>query len=202
MFNTAYKINRQDKVIVIFQKLMATLVGSLLVGIGVNGFLVPNHLIDGGILGIALILHYFFHFQTGMTMVALSVPICVFATMNEKGYFFSSLQGLLLSSLCIDLLAPLRNQFFVSPLGSALIGGVIIGMGIGLMLRYKTSTGGTDLLAKIISARFSLNLAFVIIFLDGLIVLAGFTVLELDSFLYSCVAITVVGLTTFWIEGY
>jgi uncharacterized membrane-anchored protein YitT (DUF2179 family) len=202
MFNTAYKIIKQDKVIVIFQKLMATLVGSLLVGIGVNGFLVPNHLIDGGILGIALILHYFFHFQTGMTMVALSVPICVFATMNEKGYFFSSLQGLLLSSLFIDLLVPLRNQFFVSPLGSALIGGVIIGLGIGLMLRYKTSTGGTDLLAKIISARFSLNLAFVIIFLDGLIVLAGFTVLELDSFLYSCVAITIVGLTTFWIEGY
>jgi uncharacterized membrane-anchored protein YitT (DUF2179 family) len=197
-----YKIKTLDKVIVIFQKLMATIIGSLLLGIGVNGFLVPNHLIDGGILGIALILHYFFHFQTGMTMVALSVPICIFASLNERGYFFSSLQGLLISSLFIDLLAPLRNQFFVSQLGSALVGGVIIGTGIGLMLRYKTSTGGTDLIAKIISGKFSINLALVIIFLDGLIVLAGFTVLELDSFLYSCVAITTVGITTFLIEGY
>ncbi|MEH7009532.1 YitT family protein [Neobacillus niacini] len=187
--------------IVIFQKLMATIIGSLLLGIGVNGFLVPNHLIDGGILGIALILHYFFHFQTGMTMITLSVPICIFASLNERGYFFSSLQGLLISSLFIDLLAPLRNQFFVSHLGSALIGGVIIGTGIGLMLRYKTSTGGTDLIAKIISGKFSLNLALVIIFLDGLIVLAGFTVLELDSFLYSCLAISTVGVTTFLIEG-
>nr|WP_263327305.1 YitT family protein [Neobacillus sp. Marseille-Q6967] len=188
--------------IVIFQKLGATIIGSMLLGIGVNGFLVPHHLIDGGILGIALILHYFFHFQTGMTMIALSVPICLYATMNERGYFFSSLQGLLISSLCIDLFAPLRNEFFVSNLGSALIGGVIIGLGIGLMLRYKTSTGGTDLLAKIISGKFSLNLALVIILLDGLVVLAGFSFLELDSFLYSCMAITTVALTTFWIEGY
>jgi len=93
-------------VIVILQKLMATIIGSLLVGIGVNGFLVPNYLIDGGILGIALILHYFFDFQTGITMVALSLPICIFASMNERGYFLSSLQGLLLSSLFIDLLSP------------------------------------------------------------------------------------------------
>jgi uncharacterized membrane-anchored protein YitT (DUF2179 family) len=69
------------------------------------------------------------------------------------------------------------------------------------MLRYKTSTGGTDLIAKIISGKFSLNLALVIIILDGLIVLAGFTVLELDSFLYSCLAITTVGVTTFLFEG-
>jgi uncharacterized membrane-anchored protein YitT (DUF2179 family) len=199
---TYVKNKKLDKVIVIFQKLMATIIGSLLLGIGVNGFLVPNHLIDGGILGIALIFHYFFHFQTGMTMVALSVPICIFASLNEKGYFFSSLQGLLISSLFIDLLAPLRNQFFLSQIASALVGGVIIGTGIGLMLRYKTSTGGTDLIAKIISGKYSLNLALVIILLDGLIVLAGFTVLELDSFLYSCVAITIVAITTFLIEGY
>ncbi|MGX6445156.1 YitT family protein [Neobacillus sp. K501] len=190
-----------DKVIDIFQKFSATLIGSLLLGIGVNGFLVPHHLIDGGILGIALILHYFFHFQTGMTMVALSVPICLFALMNERGYFFSSLQGLLTSSLFIDLLSPLRNEFFVPVLGSALIGGVIIGTGVGLMLRYKSSTGGTDLLAKMISRKYSLNLALVIILVDGLIVIAGFTVLDVDRFLYSCVAITVVGLTTFWVEG-
>ncbi|MEH7436986.1 YitT family protein [Neobacillus drentensis] len=188
--------------IVILQKLMATIIGSMLVGIGVNGFLVPNYLIDGGILGIALILHYFFDFQTGITMVALSLPICIFASMNERGYFFSSLQGLLLSSLFIDLLAPLRHQFSVSHLTGALIGGVIIGTGVGLMLRYKSSTGGTDLLAKIISGTFSMNIALVIIVIDGLIVLAGFTVLSLDSFFYSCLAIATVGLTTSLFAGH
>jgi uncharacterized membrane-anchored protein YitT (DUF2179 family) len=187
--------------VIVIQKFMAMMIGSLLIGIGVNGFLVPNYLIDGGILGIALILHYFFHFKTGITMVALSLPICLFASMNERGYFFSSLQGLLVSSIFIDLLAPLRTQFVVSHFTGAVIGGIIIGTGVGLMLKYKSSTGGTDLLAKIISRSFSLNLALVIIFIDGLIVLAGLTVLSSDSFFYSCVAISTVGLTTFIIEG-
>lgn len=180
----------------IFQKLIATLVGSLLLGIGINGFLIPNHLIDGGIIGIALILHYFFEFQTGMIMLLLSLPICIFASINERGYFFSSIQGLLISSLFIDLLSPLRTQFSVSHLMGALIGGALIGTGVALMLQYETSTGGTDLLAKIISKAISLDIALVIIMIDGLIVVAGFAVLELQSFLYSCIAIVIIGLTT------
>ena len=187
--------------IVIYQKLVATLVGSLLLGIGINGFLVPNHLIDGGIIGIALILHYHFGLQTGMAMVVLSLPICLFAAMNERGYFFGSLQGLLISSLFIDFLSPLQTQFSVSGLAGSLIGGVIIGTGVALMLRYETSTGGTDLLAKIISKTTSLNIAFVIIFIDGLIVLAGLAVLELENFLYSCLAIVTIGLITSFLEG-
>ncbi|WP_223593925.1 YitT family protein [Neobacillus bataviensis] len=187
--------------IVIIQTLLATIIGSLLVGIGVNGFLVPHHLIDGGILGIALILHYFYEFQTGITMVALSLPICIFSAMHQRGYFFTNIQGLLASSFFIDLLAPLRNQFLISQFASALIGGAIIGTGVGLMLRYNTSTGGTDLLAKIISRVTPINLALAIIILDGLIILAGFAVLEVDNFLYSCMAICTVGLVTALIEG-
>nr|WP_277398161.1 YitT family protein [Neobacillus citreus] len=191
-----------DKVITIFEKFFATMVGSLLLGIGVNGFFIPNHLIDGGILGIALIIYYFFKFQTGLSMIVLSLPICILALLKEKAYFLSSIQGLLVSSLFIDLLAPLRDEFSVSSLTGALVGGIIIGIGVGLMLRHKTSTGGTDLLAKLISRRFSINLALTIICIDGLIVLAGFTVLDVHHFLYSCLAIVTVGIITSLIEGY
>lgn len=121
--------------------------------------------------------------------------------LNNKEYFFSSLQGLLVSSLFIDLLAPLRFQFFIPQLASALIGGAIIGVGVGLMLRYKTSTGGTDLLAEIISETFSLNIALVIILIDGVIVLAGLALLKLDAFLYSCIAIIAMGFITSLIKG-
>lgn len=181
---------------------MATVVGSLLLGIGVNGFLVPNHFIDGGVLGIALILHYFFQFQTGMTMIALSLPICLYASLNHRGYFLNSIQGLFVSSLCIDLFSPLQNQFSVSSITSAILGGILIGIGVGIMLRYQSSTGGTDLLAKIVSKITSVHLGLVIILIDGLIVLAGFAFLELKQFLGSCIAIITIGLTTSFIEGY
>jgi uncharacterized membrane-anchored protein YitT (DUF2179 family) len=188
-------------VILIFKRFVVTLVGSLLLGIGVNGFLVPNHFIDGGVLGIALILHYLFQFQTGMTMIALSLPICLYASMNERGYFLNSIQGLFVSSLFIDLLSPLQNQFFISDILSAILGGILIGIGVGLMLRYKSSTGGTDLLAKMISRVTSMHLGLVIILIDGLIVLAGFAFLEFKQFLGSCLAIVTIGLTTSFIES-
>lgn len=184
----------------IFQKLIAAIIGSLLLGIGINGFLVPNHLIDGGIIGIALILHYYFGLHTGMAMLFISIPICIFCSINERGYFFSSIQGLFISSLFIDLLSPLSTQFSVSRLMGALLGGILIGTGVALLLKYETSTGGTDLLAKVISKAFSLDIAPIIIIIDGLIVIAGLTVLKMDNFLYSCLAIVTGGLTTSFLE--
>ena len=63
---TYIRINIKRKVIIfILQKISAIFIGSLLLGIGINGFLVPHHLLDGGITGLALIIHYYFGFPTG-----------------------------------------------------------------------------------------------------------------------------------------
>jgi uncharacterized membrane-anchored protein YitT (DUF2179 family) len=179
-----------------FQKLGAILIGSLLIGIGINGFLVPYHLLDGGIIGIALILHYYFHIQTGLCMILLSIPLCIYAYFRERNYFYSSFHGLMVSSFFIDWLAPLRTQFSVPIIGSTIIGGLIIGVGIGIMLRYETSTGGTDLLAHIISKATPLNIGVIIFIIDGLVVTVGYKALGAESFLFSCLAILTVGFMT------
>ncbi|RFU67713.1 hypothetical protein D0469_14125 [Peribacillus saganii] len=182
------------------QKLVAVVIGSLLLAIGINGFLVPHHLIDGGIIGIALILHYFFDFQTGVTMVILSIPLVLYAWLYQRTYFYSSIQGLLLSSVFIDWFSPLRTVFPVPIYVSAIMGGCIIGLGIGLMLRYETSTGGTELLAKFISNSSSLNIAIVIFIIDGLIVTAGSLTLGAQSFVFSCFTIMIIGIITSVLE--
>ncbi|PLS18325.1 hypothetical protein CVD28_08240 [Bacillus sp. M6-12] len=182
------------------QKLAAIIIGSFLLAIGINGFLVPHHLIDGGIIGIALILHYFFDFQTGVTMVILSIPLVLYAWLYERAYFFSSIQGLLLSSIFIDFFSPLQNLFSVPITVSAILGGCIIGLGIGLMLRYETSTGGTELLAKFISNASSVNIAVLIFLIDGLIVAAGSLLLGAQSFIFSCFTIMIVGIVTSVLE--
>ncbi|HER2162542.1 TPA: YitT family protein, partial [Streptococcus pyogenes] len=76
------------KVIYIFQKAAAILIGSLLLSIGINGFLIPHHLLDGGITGIALILHYYFDFPTGLAMFLLSIPLCIYAWIYERTFFY------------------------------------------------------------------------------------------------------------------
>jgi uncharacterized membrane-anchored protein YitT (DUF2179 family) len=65
-------------------KILAVLVGSMLLGIGVNGFLVPHHLLDGGMIGIGLIMHYFYGWPTGLTMIFLSIPLYVLAWILER----------------------------------------------------------------------------------------------------------------------
>jgi uncharacterized membrane-anchored protein YitT (DUF2179 family) len=161
---------------------VAVIVGSFLVGIGINGFLVPHHLIDGGVIGIS--------------MLVLSIPIFLYAWYYERPFFYSSVHGLLLTSLFMDWLNPLKKVFSISILASSLIGGVIIGMGIGLMLRYETSSGGTDMLAKIISKSTSMDIALAIIVIDTLIISAAAFTLGIEIFLFSCVTIIIIGLIT------
>ncbi|PLR82406.1 YitT family protein [Bacillus sp. V33-4] len=177
-------------------KLAAIFVGSLLIGIGINGFLVPHQLLDGGIVGIALILHYYFSFQTGISMFLLSIPLCMYAWFKERNYFMSSFQGLVVSSFFIDWLAPLQSHFPLPILISSILGGIIIGVGIGVLLRFEASTGGTDLLAHIISKAASINIGLIIFLIDGLVALMAFKTLGARSFIFSVITIFIVGAVT------
>ncbi|TLS38259.1 YitT family protein [Pseudalkalibacillus caeni] len=180
----------------VFKRFLAVMTGSFLVGAGINGFLVPHHLIDGGMIGIGLIVKYMWGYKPGLTIILLSVPLYIYAFIYFRTYFYNSLHGLLLSSLFIDILTPLRGIFTTSILLSALIGGILVGTGIGIMLRHKTSTGGTDLLAQFIASFTSMNVGIIIFLIDGFVILAGAPTIGLDSSLYSALTISAVGFAT------
>lgn len=172
-------------------RVMAMVVGSMLLGIGINGFLVPHHLLDGGIIGLALILHYYFDFNAGLWSALLSIPLIIYAWVKDKKQFHGSVYGMILTAIFIDLLAPYH---FSLPIGiSAILGGMICGIGVGIMLRYKTSTGGTDLIAYFISKATALNIGLLIAIMDVFIVLIGFQTLGLQSVVYSSVTILTAG---------
>ncbi|CAM3783017.1 YitT family protein [Mesobacillus thioparans] len=177
-------------------KILAVIVGSLLLGVGVNGFLVPHHLLDGGMIGVGLIIHYFYGFPTGLTMIIMSVPLYFLAYILERKYFFHSLTGLMMSSISIDLFAPVGKAIHLGILPSAIMGGILVGCGIGLMLRYETSTGGMDLLAQLIHKFFPVNVGILIFLLDGLVVVSGLKVIGMEKFIFSLLTITCVGLMT------
>jgi uncharacterized membrane-anchored protein YitT (DUF2179 family) len=189
-------MNRRKKVMNILQKVVATFLGSLLVGTAINGFLAPHHLLDGGIIGIALILHYYFEYPTGVCILVLSIPLFLYVWKYETKYFYNSLNGLIVSSLLIDWLSPLRQYFDVPIFFSAILGGTLIGIGIGLMLRYETSTGGSDLIAQILAKWTSWNIGVLIFLIDSMVVLLGMDTIGLTSFMFSLVVISVVGITT------
>ncbi|MEZ7793919.1 YitT family protein [Niallia circulans] len=178
------------------EKIAAIFVGSLLIGIGVNGFLVPHHLLDGGIIGIGLILHYHYEIPTGLSMILLSIPLYIVVWFYNRKYFIYGIIGFLASSISIDFLSFLRDLFSLKLVLSAILGGVIIGIGIGVMLRFETSTGGTDLLAQVLSKILSIQVGFIIFLIDGIVLASGYKIVGPITFLASFLTIFCVAMFT------
>lgn len=184
----------------LYPKIAALIAGSLLIAVGVNCFLMPFKVLDGGIIGIALIMNYVFKAQVGLMIIFCSIPIFALAWIYCRELVYNSLHGMLLSSYLIDLLEPFHYYFLyyvkLTPLISAVIGGLIVGAGIGIMLRYDTSTGGTDLLAQFLSRYVALNVGIIILLMDTVIVSFGGLLLSAETFVLSVITITVGGLAT------
>ncbi|WP_275896236.1 YitT family protein [Paraliobacillus sediminis] len=76
------------------------------------------------------------------------------------------------------------------------MGGTLTGTGMGIMLRYKTSTGGTDLVAQFLAARFQVNIGIIIFVLDIFIICLGSLLLSSNSFIFSAITILFSGVFT------
>lgn len=177
---------------------MTILIGSVLIGLGVNIFLVPFELLDGGALGISLIIHYIKDVKVGLTLLLVSVPIFVIAFFSYRSFFYKGIHGMLFSSLMIDILSPLHvisQKIALTSIASASIGGIIIGTGVGIMLRHDISIGGTDLLAQMIAERLKINTGYMIFFNDILIVSIGSIILLSSSLLLSYTTVFFVSVT-------
>ncbi|KTD87892.1 YitT family protein [Paenibacillus etheri] len=176
------------------------LLGSLLVAAGTNFFLVPYKILDGGIIGIALIINYLFDAKIGVAIILCSFPIFLLAWLKERDIFYNSVLGLLTSSFLIELLGPIQFHFLYyfefGSISSAILGGFLMGTGLGIMLRFKASTGGTDLLAQYIKRYVPLNLGFIIFLTDFMIIGAGGLLISKETFFHSILTIVSGGVAT------
>lgn len=166
-------------------------VGSVLGAISYPLFLVPNHIAPGGLTGIATILNYLFQWPVGTTSLLLNVPLFLVGY-RAMGRVFAlrSLVATLLFSVLIDLI-PLPPMT-MDPLLGALFGGVLLGVGLGLILRGGATTGGTDMAARMVHNRFQyISVGALLFAIDGLVVaLAGFGI-QAEYALYAFISIYV-----------
>lgn len=176
--------------------------GSTMLGIGINGFILPFHLINGGIFGISLLIKYLIGFKAGITFILLNIPIYMFAYKSDRMYFYNGLIGAVLSGIMIELFFPLNGRIHLPILSSVIVGSIIIGIGVGVMLRNHISPGGMDLLALLISKWSKVNVGVIMVLMDGMIILTGLLLLQNARLLYSLMVITIVGLFATIITSY
>jgi len=179
-----------------FSKGVVILIGSVAISLGINLFLTPYQILDGGVVGVALILHYLYKLKIGLMIIIISIPIFIISWYKYRAYFYNSIHGLIASSFSIDLLKPVRNLIQVDALYSAIFGGILMGFGVGLMLRFQTSTGGTDLIAQFLSEKTGINVGLLIFIIDSIVIVVGGLLLSTSTLWLSIITILVVGITT------
>lgn len=178
------------------KKGIVIVIGSVLLSLGINLFLAPYEVLDGGIIGIGLILNYLWGLKTGLMILFLSIPIFIIAWFHYRDYFYNSLHGMVVSSFFIDLLKPIDSYIHIDAIFSSILGGILVGLGIGLMLRFRTSTGGTDLIAQFLYDKTGINVGILIFTIDSLVILIGGLLLSSETMFLSSITILFVGLTT------
>ncbi|MEF3306984.1 YitT family protein [Paenibacillus sp. GYB003] len=171
-------------------------VGSSLLAFGVDAFLSPYRLIDGGFIGVGLLLHYYFGALPGLAVFWISAPVFIGVFFYDKALFWGGINGLLVSSLLIDAFAPAAGWFRLGILLHAVIGGWLIGMGVGIMLAYRTNSGGTDLIGQMLADRTGVPAAVFILAFDFAVLSAGLPVIGVARTVFSLLTITVVFVAT------
>ena len=176
--------------------ILATVLGSAIFAFGFAIFLAPGDLNAGGISGLAMIVVEILGVgSVGALSILLNLPLFILGGMKiGKRFFFGSMIGMVLSSVLIDLFA-LYSIPMPEPLLAVLYGGVICGVGLGMVFVSGTSTGGSDILIRLLKLKYrnvpigQISMAF-----DGLIViLTGLVFQDISKALYSGVTVYLSG---------
>ncbi len=159
-------------------------VGVVIAVSGLNLFLVPNRIAAGGISGIATILYHVFRFPLGISIGVLNIPLFIFGyKFVGKSFALRTLYALILYSVLAELIpVPNTQDMFLG----CVYGGVLVGAGVGLVVRAGGSTGGTDMAAKMLSARFKhIGIGTFVFGIDFFVIAAAGFIFEPQAALYA-----------------
>lgn len=173
-----------------------TILGSAVFALGFQLFLAPNQINTGGISGLAQVgVHVLQFGSVGVLSVLINLPLFFLGGIRiGKRFFIGSLIGMLLSSFLIDLLAavPFTPQDI---LVSAIYGGVLCGLGLGIVFASGTSTGGSDILVRLLKLRYrNVPIGTISMCFDAaVVILTGVVFRDISKALYSGIVVFISG---------
>jgi uncharacterized membrane-anchored protein YitT (DUF2179 family) len=173
-------------------------VGAFIMASGFVLFITPNRIVPGGVYGLSIILHYMFGFPVGLTAICFDIPITIIGTRILGPRFGAkTVAGFLLTAFFVDTLTLFYGEAPLVPdneLLSSIYGGIFIGLGLGLIFKAKATSGGSDVVAMILSKYTRMPAGQMIILVDSTVVLAAlFTFKDWSIPLYSLITIFITG---------
>ncbi len=167
------------------------LVGAAIMGFGINYFNLANNLGEGGVTGLAILLKYLFNWDVGLTSILMNLPL-----------FFLGWRVLGKYSLVYTIWGTLALSFFLWAFGSfrfplddllltSVFAGVFVGTGLGLIFRFGGTTGGVDIIARILLKKFGWRMGRTMFFSDVIVLSISLTYLDLRHAMYTVIAVFV-----------
>ena len=162
--------------------------GSILAAVGLEIFLVPNQIIDGGVVGISIMASYLTSWPLGIFIFVLNLPFIYLGYLQiGKSFAISTLFSLASLSVWVSILLPIpgfTNDVFLA----SIFGGIVLGIGVGLIIRYGGSLDGTEIIAIILDKRTGFSVGEIIMFFNIFIIGSAGLVFSWDKAMYSLIA--------------
>lgn len=173
--------------------LFATVLGGMVFALGFDLFLMPHGLNAGGVTGLAMVIGHVLKIDSwvGTISIAINLPLFLLAGVKiGKKFFVGSLLGMAVSSVAIDLFALIpvpQTDVYIS----IIYGGLLCGLGIGMVFAAGTSTGGSDIVVRLLKLRFrNVPVGTISLVLDLTVaVLTGLVFGNIENTLYTGVAV-------------
>lgn len=164
--------------------------GAILTAMGLVMFLVPNRIAAGGVSGFATVMYHLFDFPVGMTMLVINVPLFIIG-IRVLGFTFGirTLYGILVLSLATDYLEPYLPVLTHDFLLAAIYGGLFAGVGLGIVFKFRATTGGTDLIARLINHYSGFSVGKGLLMVDFLVVTLAGIVFGSELALYALIGL-------------
>lgn len=172
----------------LIKKYIMLFIGSIIAAIGLEIFLVPNNIIDGGVVGISIMASHVTGISLSVFLVLLNLPFLYLGYVQiGKTFAISTLFSIASLSYWVAFFHPiseLTNDLFLA----AVFGGIIVGVGVGLIIRYGGSLDGTEIVAILLDKRTGFSVGEIVMFFNLFILTSAGLIFGWDKAMYSLVA--------------
>ncbi|MGM8364334.1 YitT family protein [Virgibacillus sp. W0181] len=157
---------KSTSIIKFLYRYMMLLIGASLAAVSIELFLVPNMIIDGGVIGVGLLLNNLTGINFGVLIFVINLPF-LYAGYKHigKSFFISSMIGIIFLAIIENFLlaiSPVTNE----PLLATVFGGLILGAGVGLVIRHGGSLDGTEILGILLSKKIPFSVGEFVMFIN------------------------------------
>ncbi len=166
--------------------------GCFIYSAAVTMLITPNEITPGGITGVAAILNHLFMIPTGLSVFILNVPLLIYAFLRFGGVFIAKTAvATVAMSVTLEITEAFLPKFTIDPVLAAVFGGILTGTGLSTVMLRGATTGGVDIIAKIINSRYPhITVGRLILATDAVVVAVTAVVYNnIESALYSVISL-------------